>query len=126
VHGRWESRAKDAACIGWARVLIQATAPFATGNVYVNFLTQDEADRVRAAYGRNYDRLSNLKNKYDPSNLFRLNQNIRPLAYACGAAAGVVVDAPVRPAREPGASVGLRYPEATRDSECRAYSPCSP
>jgi FAD/FMN-containing dehydrogenase len=82
VHGRWESRAKDAACIGWARDLFQATAPFATGNVYVNFLTQDEADRVRAAYGRNYDRLSNLKNKYDPSNLFRLNQNIRPLAYA--------------------------------------------
>jgi FAD/FMN-containing dehydrogenase len=82
VHGRWESRAKDAACIGWARDLFQATAPFATGNVYVNFLTQDEGDRVRAAYGRNYDRLSNLKNKYDPSNLFRLNQNIRPLAYA--------------------------------------------
>jgi FAD/FMN-containing dehydrogenase len=82
VHGRWESRAKDAACIGWARDLFQATGPFATGNVYVNFLTQDEGDRVRAAYGRNYDRLSNLKNKYDPSNLFRLNQNIRPLAYA--------------------------------------------
>jgi FAD/FMN-containing dehydrogenase len=82
VHGRWESRAKDAACIGWARDLFQATAPFATGSVYVNFLTQDEGDRVRAAYGRNYDRLSKLKNKYDPHNLFRLNQNIRPLAYA--------------------------------------------
>jgi len=82
VHGRWESRAKDAACIGWARDLFQATAPFATGNVYVNFLTEDEGDRVRAAYGRNYDRLSKLKNKYDPRNLFRLNQNIRPLAYA--------------------------------------------
>jgi FAD/FMN-containing dehydrogenase len=81
VHGRWESRAKDAACIGWTRDLFQATAPFATGSVYVNFLTQDEGDRVRAAYGRNYDRLSQLKNKYDPRNLFRLNQNIRPLAY---------------------------------------------
>jgi FAD/FMN-containing dehydrogenase len=82
VHGRWQDRGKDSACIGWARDLFNATAPFATGNVYVNFLTQDEEDRVRAAYGRNYDRLSKLKNKYDPRNLFRLNQNIRPLAYA--------------------------------------------
>jgi FAD/FMN-containing dehydrogenase len=82
VHGRWQDRGKDSACIGWARDLFNATAPFATGNVYVNFLTQDEEDRVRAAYGRNYDRLSKLKNKYDPGNLFRLNQNIRPLAYA--------------------------------------------
>jgi FAD/FMN-containing dehydrogenase len=82
VHGRWQDRAKDAACIGWARDLFQAAAPFATGSVYVNFLTQDEGDRVRAAYGRNYDRLSQLKSKYDPGNLFRLNQNIRPLAHA--------------------------------------------
>jgi FAD/FMN-containing dehydrogenase len=82
VHGRWQDRGKDSACIGWARDLFNATAPFATGNVYVNFLTQDEEDRVRAAYGRNYDRLSKLKNKYDPRNLFRLNQNIRPLEYA--------------------------------------------
>jgi FAD/FMN-containing dehydrogenase len=82
VHGRWQDRAKDAACIGWARDLFQAAAPFATGSVYVNFLTQDEGDRVRAAYGRNYDRLSKVKSKYDPGNLFRLNQNIRPLARA--------------------------------------------
>jgi FAD/FMN-containing dehydrogenase len=82
VHGRWEDPAKDTACIGWARDLFQATAPFATGNVYVNFLTEEETDRVRAAYGRNYDRLSKLKNQYDPGNLFRHNQNIRPLAYA--------------------------------------------
>lgn len=82
VHGRWQDRAKDGACIGWARDLFQAAAPFATGNVYVNFLTQDEGDRVRAAYGRNYHRLSQLKSKYDPGNLFRLNQNIRPLAHA--------------------------------------------
>jgi len=44
----------------------------------VNFLTQDEGDRVRAAYGDNYDRLVRLKDKYDPTNLFRMNQNIRP------------------------------------------------
>jgi FAD/FMN-containing dehydrogenase len=78
VHGRWSDPARDAACIGWARELFQAAAPFATGGVYVNFLTQDEQDRVRAAYGSNYDRLARLKNKYDPTNLFRLNQNIKP------------------------------------------------
>lgn len=82
VHGRWEDPAKDAECIGWARDLFQAAAPFASGGAYVNFMTQEEGDRVRAAYGRNYGRLATLKNKYDPNNLFRLNQNIRPLAYA--------------------------------------------
>jgi len=78
VHGRWADPGKDEACIGWARELYKATSPFATGSVYVNFLTQDEPDRVRAAYGGNYDRLVALKKKYDPNNLFRLNQNIRP------------------------------------------------
>lgn len=76
VHGRWEDPAKDAACIGWARQLFQASAPFATGGVYVNFLTQEEQDRVKAAYGGNYARLVALKKKYDPTNLFRVNQNI--------------------------------------------------
>jgi FAD/FMN-containing dehydrogenase len=82
VHGRWEDPAKDAECIGWARDLFRASAPFATGAVYVNFLTEEEGDRVRAAYGRNYDRLVKLKNRYDPSNLFRVNQNIRPMVPA--------------------------------------------
>ncbi len=80
VHGRWEDPAKDSACISWARELFQAAAPFATGGVYVNFMTQEEHDRVQAAYGSNYDRLVKLKNKYDPTNLFRVNQNIRPTA----------------------------------------------
>jgi FAD/FMN-containing dehydrogenase len=78
VHGRWDDPAKDAQCVGWARELFNAAAPFATGGAYVNFLTQDEQDRVRAAYGDNYDRLVALKNKYDPGNLFRVNQNIAP------------------------------------------------
>ena len=78
VHGRWEDPAKDAQCIGWARELFQATAPLATGGVYVNFLTEEEEGRIRAAYGANYDRLVELKKKYDPANLFRLNQNIKP------------------------------------------------
>jgi FAD/FMN-containing dehydrogenase len=78
VHGRWSDPAKDAQCINWARELFQAAAPFATGGVYVNFLTEEEQGRVRAAYGDNYERLVALKNKFDPGNLFSVNQNIRP------------------------------------------------
>jgi FAD/FMN-containing dehydrogenase len=78
IHGRWTDPAKDDACIAWARSLTEKSAPFSTGGAYVNFLTQEETDRVRAAYGPNYDRLVELKNKYDPTNLFRLNQNIKP------------------------------------------------
>jgi FAD/FMN-containing dehydrogenase len=77
VHTRWEDKAQDEACVKWARELFEATAEHATGGVYVNFIPDDE-DRVRAAYGGNYDRLSELKKKYDPSNMFRLNQNVKP------------------------------------------------
>ena len=56
----------------------EAAAPFATGGVYVNFMPEEERDRVAAAYGANYERLVELKNKYDPENFFRLNQNIAP------------------------------------------------
>jgi FAD/FMN-containing dehydrogenase len=48
--------------------------------VYVNFLTQDESDRTADAYGANYQRLAQIKMKYDPDNLFRNNQNIHPAA----------------------------------------------
>lgn len=78
VHGRWEDPAKDAECIGWARDLFNATTPFATGGVYINFLTQEEGGRVKAAYGPNYSRLVELKKKWDPDNFLRLNQNIKP------------------------------------------------
>ncbi len=78
VHGRWTEPGRDEACIGWARDLFRAAAPFSTGGVYVNFLTQEEGDRVRSAYGPNYERLVELKKRYDPGNLFRMNQNIPP------------------------------------------------
>jgi FAD/FMN-containing dehydrogenase len=78
VHGRWEDPVDDKLGIGWARDFFHAAAPFATGGVYVNFLTADEGDRVRAAYGPNYDRLAQVKRRYDPTNLFRMNQNIEP------------------------------------------------
>ncbi len=78
VHGRWETAAEDQQCTAWARGFFKEAAPYATGGVYVNFLTDDEPERVRAAYGPGYDRLVAAKNKYDPGNLFRMNQNIRP------------------------------------------------
>ena len=78
VHGRWDDAADDARCVGWARDFFKASAPFASGGVYVNFLTADEGDRVKAAYGQNYERLAQIKRRYDPANLFSTNQNIQP------------------------------------------------
>ena len=79
VHTRWGDASQDQACIGWAREVFDRMAPHATGGVYVNFMPGDEAQRVRrGAYGPNYERLSKLKAKYDPGNLFRQNQNITP------------------------------------------------
>lgn len=78
VHGRWENPAEDETCISWARAFFESTTPYATGGVYVNFMTQEEDDRVAAAYGPGYDKLVQVKNKYDPENVFRLNQNIKP------------------------------------------------
>jgi FAD/FMN-containing dehydrogenase len=78
VHTRWQDKAQDRACIAWARRLFEAAAPFASGSVYVNFMPDDENDRVEKAYGTNYGRLAEIKRRYDPANLFRMNQNIRP------------------------------------------------
>jgi FAD/FMN-containing dehydrogenase len=80
VHTRWRDRADERATIAWARGLFAATAPHATGGVYVNFMPEDETERLPGAYGGNYARLAALKARYDPDNLFRLNQNIRPNA----------------------------------------------
>jgi FAD/FMN-containing dehydrogenase len=79
VHGRWNSPADDDKCISWARDFCKKTEPFATGGVYVNFLTADEMSRVRAAYGPNYDRMVKAKQKYDPTNFFRMNMNVAPV-----------------------------------------------
>jgi hypothetical protein len=65
----------------WGRAYWEAVHPFNLGGAYVNFLMDDENDdRVQASYGANYKRLSEIKKKYDPKNLFRVNQNIRPAA----------------------------------------------
>ncbi|MDX1415070.1 MAG: FAD-binding oxidoreductase [Candidatus Promineifilaceae bacterium] len=64
--------------IEWTRAYWNAVHPYSAGSSYVNFLMDEGEDRVRATYGENYERLVELKNKYDPANLFRLNQNIKP------------------------------------------------
>lgn len=78
VHGRWDQAADDERCIAWAREFFESSSPYASGTVYVNFMTKDEVDRIAAAYGSNYDRLVQIKRKYDPENVFHLNQNIKP------------------------------------------------
>jgi len=78
VHGRWNEAAEDERCIAWARSFFEASAPYASGGAYVNFMTEDESDRVAAAYGANYARLVQIKRRYDPENVFHLNQNIKP------------------------------------------------
>lgn len=84
IHTRWADPAKDGACIGWARDLFDAAAPYAAGSVYVNFMPEDDAGRIAGAYGGNMERLGRVKARYDPANLFRTNHNI-PVATALAA-----------------------------------------
>ena len=77
---QWENPADDERNIQWTRELHFAMEPYLERAVYVNDLGDNEADRVRAAYGANYDRLAGIKAKHDPDNFFRLNQNVRPTA----------------------------------------------
>ena len=79
VHSRWESAAEDERCIAWAHEFFAKSKPFASSGAYINFLTQDEADRIAFAYGATYKRLTDLKKKYDPTNFFQMNQNIKPV-----------------------------------------------
>ncbi|HXW05775.1 MAG TPA: FAD-binding oxidoreductase [Vicinamibacterales bacterium] len=78
VHARWKAPADDAVCVEWARRFFDAAAPFASSGAYVNFMTEEETGRVSSAYGANYARLVELKRRYDPGNVFHVNQNIRP------------------------------------------------
>jgi FAD/FMN-containing dehydrogenase len=80
VHGRWDQPSEDEKGISWARAFFDAAAPHATGGAYVNFMTEEEVDRVNAAYGPNYERMVEVKSKYDPTNFFRLNHNVQAVA----------------------------------------------
>jgi FAD/FMN-containing dehydrogenase len=75
----WESPADDAANIDWVRAFRRDIDQYATGGVYLNFVGDEGEDRVRAAYGdAKYGRLAAIKAEYDPDNVFRGNQNIKP------------------------------------------------
>jgi FAD/FMN-containing dehydrogenase len=78
VHGRWSDPRDDERVRAWARKTFESAAPHATGGGYVNFLTEDEGERVAATYGDNYARLQAVKQRFDPANLFRVNLNIAP------------------------------------------------
>jgi FAD/FMN-containing dehydrogenase len=79
INGMGPDPAQRDELVGWTRGFWEAMQPHSYGGVYVNFLGEEGQDRVRAAYGKEkYERLVRLKRKYDPTNLFRLNQNIRP------------------------------------------------
>ena len=77
VHTRWEDPADDDRCIDWSRKFFDAMAPYATGGVYMNFISEDEGEED-LAYGTNQQRLAEVKAAYDPENLFRMNQNVEP------------------------------------------------
>jgi hypothetical protein len=75
----WSDPAQGDACIAWAREFATAMEAFGASDAYVNYLGDEGAAAVKASYGGNYQRLAELKQKYDPENFFKYNQNIPPL-----------------------------------------------
>lgn len=75
---QWTEKADSNRHIEWTRDFAAALGPFSSGRYLLNFLGQESEDIVKAAFGLNYERLLTMKNKYDPTNFFRLNQNIKP------------------------------------------------
>lgn len=81
IAASWEKADDDATNIEWARSTWRDLRRFSTGGTYINFLTEEEGDdRIRAAYGPHYTRLAEIKAKWDPTNLFRMNKNVAPFS----------------------------------------------
>ncbi|MEM7539966.1 MAG: FAD-binding oxidoreductase [Pseudomonadota bacterium] len=81
IVGQWTDEKEDAEHMQWARDAYTAMEPHSSGRIYANLMGADqmtEIDQLRAAFGANYERLVEVKRKYDPANFFRLNQNIKP------------------------------------------------
>ena len=81
ITGDWRDARESPRHIAWVRETWSRLAPHSTGGVYLNYLGREDKDAaalVRAAFGANYDRLVEIKTRYDPANLFRLNQNVPP------------------------------------------------
>ena len=74
----WRDDAARESSVDWVNRSWEGLRPFFAPGLYVNQLGDEGEERVRVAYSSNYDRLVALKNKYDPSNFFRMNQNIKP------------------------------------------------
>ena len=79
IIAMWQDSQEKEQHVSWVRKFFETMQPYSSGGVYVNFLGDEGEARVRSAYGKaTYERLGALKNKYDPTNFFRLNQNIKP------------------------------------------------
>ncbi len=78
IGGSWDDASESEKNINWVQAFWKDIEPWTSGGVYVNFMSAGEDDRIKVAYGKNYDRLVSLKNTYDPTNLFRVNENIKP------------------------------------------------
>ncbi len=78
IAGMWPDPSANEANIKWVRDYYDATAPLSEEGGYINFMAEDDQSRIKANYKGNYDRLVDVKRKYDPDNLFHLNQNIKP------------------------------------------------
>jgi FAD/FMN-containing dehydrogenase len=78
ILAQWAEPSETGVNVAWAREAFRQLEPLADAGVYVNNLGAEGGDRVKAAYGENYARLANLKSMYDPTNFFRMNQNIQP------------------------------------------------
>jgi FAD/FMN-containing dehydrogenase len=78
IAGMWPDPAENVANTKWVKDYDAAIAPHSLGGGYVNFASADDQSKVAANYGANYERLREVKRRYDPSNLFHLNQNIAP------------------------------------------------
>ncbi|WP_394327980.1 FAD-binding oxidoreductase [Halogranum amylolyticum] len=80
IEANWDDPADDEANVEWARTLWAEMQPYSPGGLYINFpgFGEEGDDLVRAAYGDNYERLADVKARYDPENLFRSNQNVEP------------------------------------------------
>ncbi len=78
IAGMWPDPAQNAANTKWVRDYYDATAPLSEEGGYINFMAEDDQSRIKANYGGNYERLVDVKRRYDPDNLFHLNQNIKP------------------------------------------------
>jgi len=85
--------------IEWCKNYFDALHPYSAGGAYVNFMMEEGQERVRAAFRDKYDRLAMIKNRHDPANFFRVNQNVRPPGPqpASSVAANSVEETPITP-----------------------------